>query len=108
MYATTYVVLSFDLSSRSGFCTHQAFRRFDDLSRAMMFGADELLIRNGVLIVRSVQGDGSTTPELQPVAACGVAEQKAVALYAVADFKLGRWPAIDDRFDPSQGRLRRA
>ncbi len=105
---STYIVLSFDLSSHSGCRTRQAFRRFDDLAPAMIYGAGELLTRNGVLILRSAEENAGTATNLQPVAACGVAEERAVALYAVSDFKLGRWPITDSCPEPLASHPRRA
>lgn len=98
MSASTYIVLSFNLNAASGYCTHQAYQRFDDLSRAMTYGASELLIRDGVVILRT--GDGTRpNKNLEPIAFCGAAETRAVALYVVADFKLGRWRIAERQGD---------
>jgi hypothetical protein len=96
MSDSTYLVLSFNLNSRSGYCTHQAFQRFDELSGAMTYGASELTIRDGVIILRSETAASVEGKEgLQPVAVCGVAEARAVALYVTADFKRGHWPPAE-------------
>ena len=96
MERSTYVVLSFNAKTEVASFTHQSFRRFDDLSRALVYGAEELLIRDGVVIVRDdPSAEGPRTDDLQSVAACGIAEASAVALYALADYRLGRWPVAE-------------